>query len=120
VAACKKSENGSTESGTLVKGKIVLQISVMHHTWAVPGINVYMKLNTLNFPGSDTTLYDQVAKADNEGVVQFDGLFPGNFFIYAKGYDPIFRANVVGGAPLTLNSSNVTNNEAYLTLQVTE
>jgi len=120
IFSCKKPDQTTSGSTPVVQGKYSLEVTVMHHNLIVPGITVYLKKDTLEFPGADPSIYNRNAVADAGGVVLFDGLFPGNYFVYGTGYDNNVKANVKGGAGVTLNSSTVKNDKAYLTLYVTE
>ena len=118
--ACKKNEDHNSSGQLIVKGTNRLIVTVAHHTYNLSGIDVYLKYNTTVFPGSDTTLYDWHIASDASGIAVFDNLFEGNYFLYAKGFDPGVGAIVMGAAPAVLNSGTLTNHELYLTLYVTE
>jgi len=116
--SCKKNSAGGNIE---VKGSISLYVAAMHHTWGVGGISVYLQ-NASTFPGTDNTKYSRSAIADGGGNVKFDNLFPGNYWVYATGFDHTFGMPVMGYniKPIALNSSTVTNNEYYYTLFVSE
>jgi hypothetical protein len=116
VSCGKDDENGSG----VVKGTNKLIVSVVHHTYSIPGIEVYLKYNATEFPGTDTTKYEWMDLSDNSGIAEFENLFEGNYFIYAKGLDQQIGLFVAGASQVVLNSSSITNNEAYVTLYVTE
>jgi len=120
ISSCKKTEEQNSSGQVIVKGKNKLIVSVYHHTWALSGINVYLKYNTTVYPGSDTSLYDWHTVSDPSGIAVFENLFEGNYFLYAKGLDAGIGAEVIGAAPAHLDSSTITNNEVYVTLYVTE
>jgi hypothetical protein len=119
-SACKKDEMHNSSGQVVVTGTNKLIISVVHHTYSLPGIRVFLKNNTTEYPGPDTTLYDWSTTSDPTGIAVFDHLFEGNYFIYAKGFDPNIGMDVIGGSQAVLNSSTLTNKEMYLTLYVTE
>ena len=116
-ASCEKKEELNNQ---VVKGTNKLIVSVKHHTLSLQGINVYLKFNATEFPGTDTTLYDWVSISNNSGIAVFENLFEGNYFLYAKGLDTNISMQVIGASGAVLNSSTITNNEAYVTLYVTE
>jgi hypothetical protein len=120
LVSCKKDNKTNPEGNEIIKGKINLFIEAKHHSWAVPGITVYMKKDATEFPGTDTTLYPYHVQTDASGIAWFKELFIGKYYIYAKGYDYIFGAEVTGKMPIELNSSTVENDEAYYILLVTE
>ena len=116
-ASCKKDGKDAT---AMVKGTNRIIVSVYHHTVALPGIQVYLKYNVTEFPGTDLSVYDWNTTSDNSGVAVFENLFEGNYFLYAKGFDQNIGMNVIGASPVVLNSSTISNNEVYITLYVTE
>ena len=119
--SCNKKQNETTpENNIVVKGSISLYITAMHHTWTVSNISIFMKKNATLWPGTDTTLYGWRAVTDASGTVLIRDLFPGKYYLYAKGFDSTFGANVIGYIPVDLNSSSVENNEAYYTIPVSE
>jgi hypothetical protein len=120
LVSCKKKNDTNPDGSAIVKGSITLSVTVMHHTWPVTGISVFMKKNAEAYPGPDTTLYEWTAQTDASGIVLIRDLFPGKYFLYAKGFDSTFGANVAGYLPIDLNSSTVQNNEAYFTMAVSE
>ncbi len=119
-AACKKNEEHNDSGQVVIRGTNRLIVSVMHHTWAVTNADLFLKNNAVEFPGTDTLLYNWKKTSDISGIAVFDNLFEGNYFLYAKGFDQVFGANVIGASPAVLNSSTLTNNEIYVTLYVTE
>jgi hypothetical protein len=117
--SCKK--HSTDEAGNeIIKGSVNLYVTAKHHTWAVPGLTVYMKRNATEFPGMDTTLYEWRIITDASGMILIRELFYGKYFLYAAGYDSLFGANVHGYLPIDLNSSTAQNNEAYYDMAVNE
>ena len=119
-SGCRKSPVLNEDGQPVIQGNVVLNVHVMHHTWGVPYIRVYIKRNATEFPGEDTTLYDSYIQADNEGWVQFNNLYPGNYYLYATGYDYYFAAPVIGHIPVTFSAETLVNNTAEITLYVSE
>jgi hypothetical protein len=119
---CKKDPVQKNESGqVIVQGNITLKVRAMHHWWGVPYLPVYLKKNaTETWPGPDSTLYEFQVNADNEGNCEFTHLFPGKYYIYAHGFDPLFGMNVTGYSPVELNSTTAPGNELSFTLNVSE
>ncbi len=117
---CEKNSQHDEAGNIIVKGTNKLIVTAMHHTWAVGNVRVFLKKDATEFPGTDTTLYDLKTTADGSGVALFENLFQGNYFLYAKGFDVTWGANVMGAAAAPLNSSTLTNNEAYVTMYVSE
>lgn len=120
LVSCKKNEDHNNAGQVIVKGTNKLIVTVAHHTYTLPDIRVYLKNNTIVFPGSDTSLYEWNTKSDPSGIAVFNDLFPGNYFLYAEGFDQGIGMNVIGATPAILNSSTLINNELYVTLYVTE
>jgi hypothetical protein len=114
LCACKKNDTANSSGPVTVQGNVTLTVSVMHHTWGVPAIPVYIKFNTTQWPGKDTTKYDIRQLADQEGVVTFTHLGPGNMVIYAAGFDPVFQAYVIG-----YGTFNITKEDANSTVNAT-
>ena len=63
---------------------------VNHHGIPIPNASVFLKIGTLIFPGTDTTLYDARYVSDANGRVVVSGLINGQhaYTFYAKGVDP--------------------------------
>jgi hypothetical protein len=120
LASCRKDGETNQDGNPVVKGSINLFITAKHHSWNVPGLDIYLKKDATEFPGTDTSLYPWHTKADASGMVLFKELFIGKYYIYATGYDSAFGAPVTGHMPIELNSFTVTDNEANFDLQVTE
>ena len=116
ITSCKKED----PSGGVITGKYSLIVTVMHHERILKDIPVYVKYNSTEFPGHDTSLYDWSKPSDLSGVAYFDKLFEGDYFLYGKGIDSAIGLEVIGGASVALYDSTTVNNEVYVTLMVTE
>jgi len=114
---CKKNTELQTER---IAGKFSCIVKVKHHSWEVPGIKVCLKANTTAFPGYDTAKYDRIFITDTQGNVNFDSLFPGNYYLYSRGFDMIWGDTVIGYAPIVINESTISNNTLSTTLYVSE
>lgn len=93
--SCKKNQLG---------GKSTISGKVAHHNKAIPDATVFIKFNATEFPGPDTTLYDDKVKADSEGNYTFK-CYKGKYYLYGVGLDyglqgPDF--GVTGGVPVTI------------------
>ncbi len=118
LSSCKKECHGPKSNS--VEGKVVLNVHVVHHTWDISYSDVYLKYNTITFPGADSTLYDQKQKTDGYGEVSFTKLFPGNYYLYTKGFDSTFGATVIGYKQITISPENLVNNQMSVILYVSE
>src|SRR5262245_40153376 len=80
--SCKKQDQVFTSS-------ISVQGTVKHHSWTVGYVNVYMKANATVYPGPNPAAYDTVITAYSNGDFLYSNLAPGNYYFFAKGFDPI-------------------------------
>ena len=115
--ACKKEDNSTPIA---VNGNVVLNVHVVHHSWDINNVKVYLKANTLVYPGPDSSLYDKYLTTDGYGKVSFTKLIPGNYYLYCSGFDSLFGANVIGYKQIYLTEENLINNEMSVTLYVSE
>jgi hypothetical protein len=104
----------SKDTPESVSGNLSLEISALHHSWGVPNLPVFLKKNANDFPGEDTSIYEYSTLTDNNGSALFDQLHPGNYYVYAKGYDLIWADTVIGKKNIRLVTST------RLTLPVSE
>lgn len=116
-SACEKDNGGSV--GT-AKGKIVMTVDVRHHQWGVPGIPVYLKYNASEFPGTNTSLYNRSAVTSQNGSVQFNELSLGNYYLYARGYDPAWGDTVCGQHLAVVDAASAGGNMVDVVLYVSE
>ena len=116
---CKKSDSTSPSGGVTVQGNVTLTVNVMHHWWGVSSIPVYIKFNSTQWPGKDTTLYDMRQVANMEGIVTFNHLGPGDLVIYAAGFDSYFQAYVIGYSNLSITKADA-NSTVNATVTVSE
>ncbi len=71
-------------------GSLSLVVKMVHHARPIPGCRVFVKFNTSEFPGEDTTKYDYKLSADsNSPFATIDSLTCGNYYIYAVGIDSL-------------------------------
>lgn len=94
--ACKKNELG---------GKATIKGSIKHHAKAIANATVFIKFKAKEFPGADTTLYDDKVKADAEGNYTIK-CYKGDYYLFAYGHDPAIAApyTVVGGSPVHIRN----------------
>src|SRR6185436_6762610 len=97
LAACKKDD-----SPKIVHGNITLKVLALHHNWTIHYLSVYLKSNATTWPGRDSTLYNSVTQTTQNGRCEFDNLYPGNYYVYASGYDPVVNDNVIGYMPVVI------------------
>ncbi len=119
LCSCQKSNTANPSSGLTVQGNVTLVVDVTHHYWGVPSIPVYIKFNTTQWLGKDSTKYDLMARADHEGSVVFNHLGPGDFEIYSAGYDSIWGGYVLGYNTWTITKADA-NNTVYANVVVSE
>lgn len=83
LSACKKDD-------TIEAGTVSLEVHVAHHHVPIPNAKIFVKNNTLQFPGQDTTLYDASYTTDANGYYKIPNIGNGKkeMVIYAKGIDP--------------------------------
>jgi hypothetical protein len=96
--ACTKAGKGGSAS---IIGK------VQHHEKNIANARVFIKFDAKEFPGIDTTKYDEVVTADNQANYTFTGLKKGNYYLYAVGKDGVENGNpfdVFGGSRVDINS----------------
>jgi hypothetical protein len=115
VSCSKEKDETSTVTGTLS-----LEVHAVHHTLDVAGIVIYLKKNSTSFPGNDSSIYNYKGTTDGYGKYTFEKLFPGNYYVLASGYDSLWHTNVTGNIPVTLETSTLNNNEAFVTVNVSE
>ena len=114
LVSCKKDD-----SVKIAHGNITLKVLVKHHDWTIHYLNVYLVSNTTEWPGTDSTLYDSMTQTSQNGRCEFTNLYPGNYYLYASGYDPVVNTNVIGYMPVQI-TSGLTDNTKDVTLYVSE
>ena len=91
-------------------GNAILRVTTRHHSKMIDSCTVYIKYNATSAPVS----YDDSAKVirgTTDTVAVFNGLKPGKYFLFGKGYDPAIAEGVEGGVPF-----NVTTETTYQVL----
>ncbi|HQQ94798.1 MAG TPA: hypothetical protein PLQ93_09600 [Bacteroidia bacterium] len=106
--SCKKNQ---------LNGDASISGHVAHHSKVIPGAGVFIKFKAMEFPGTDTTLYDAKVRADDRGAYRFT-CYKGDYYLYAFGYDydipPPYE--VSGGIPVKVRK----NEDVQADLAVTE
>ena len=88
------------DESNVVHGNITLRVQVLHHSWPIHHLPVYLKSNVTAWPGTDTSLYDRNTQTSQDGFCSFDQLYPGNYYLYAYGYDVVVDTLVIGYVPV--------------------
>lgn len=86
---------------SIITGKIY------HHDWNVPGLMVYLRHNSTDYPGSDSRNYSDSMKVRGQfAEFSFRKLSAGDYYIMAFGYDTLFKMNVRGYKYVRVNSDD--------------
>ncbi len=103
---CKKNQlNGNST----IKGKVV------HHSKAIAYATVFIKFNTKDFPGTDTTLYDAKVKADADGNYLIK-CYKGDYFLFGYGMDfAVSPPRVIGGIPVLIRNKETVEADIAVT-----
>ncbi|MBL7765683.1 MAG: hypothetical protein JNJ58_06300 [Chitinophagaceae bacterium] len=98
ITSCKKKPSGG------LGGNANLKISVFHHSLEIDSATVYIKFNATDKPTDNQYDLQQVLQKDLAGdsYAIFEGLKPGDYYVYATGWDPSIFSNVNGGIPYTI------------------
>ncbi len=93
-------------------------ISVNHHGVPIPYTAIFVKNNTVNFPGQDTTQYDARYVTDANGRLVLSGIPNGQtaYVYYAKGIDPSWdttQVTPVWGYQYVIMDSNTGESKDY-------
>ncbi|MFM8432458.1 MAG: hypothetical protein ACKOA1_06660 [Bacteroidota bacterium] len=116
AAGCNKDK----ESFQQVSGSLRMNVYAKHHSWGVEGLSVYLEDNALQFPGYDTTAYTWKEKTDSLGFTSFNELFPGDYYLYATGYDSIWGDSVIGYMPVSISNQNTIKSTLNIEMYVSE
>lgn len=104
-SSCKKNQLG---------GKSTISGKVMHHSRVIPNSSVFIKFNAKEFPGSDTTAYDDKVRTDAEGNYSIK-CYKGDYYLYGAGYDYSISKEVVGGTPVHIRNKEKLNVDVAVT-----
>lgn len=96
LISCKKNQLG---------GKSTITGKVAHHSKAIAYATVFIKFKAKEFPGKDTTVYDDKVRADADGNFSIK-CYKGDYYLYGYGYDYALVPPYVvhGGAPVHLRN----------------
>ena len=93
-SSCNK---GEIPPGTLIPSNTRLCLTMKHHADIVEDTEVYLKLNSDEFPGYSGFAYDTlIMESPNAGQVCIEGLVYGNYWAMAKGFDADWGDDVQG------------------------
>jgi hypothetical protein len=104
--SCKKNQLGGTST---IKGKVA------HHSKPIPFARVFIKFKAKDFPGSDTTKYDDHVTADAGGNYEIK-CYKGDYYLYGYGSDvAISPPLVTGGLHVHIRKGETSNTEVAVT-----
>lgn len=84
-------------SGRLIPANTRLCLTMKHHADVVEDTEVYLKLNSEDFPGYNGFTYDTlIMEAPNDGQICIEGLVYGTYWAMAKGFDADWGGDVQG------------------------
>lgn len=111
IIACKKNGTG---------GDATIAAFPQHHGKAIYGATAYIKYKAKDLPDNPTVNYDLKVVGDpKEDHVHIDGMLPGNYYLYAVGYDSAISQTVKGGIALSIKYSEK-KSELDINIPVTE
>ena len=89
-------------------GNAVITARCQHHGSSIDSATVYIKYNSLEAVNiSEYNNSKKLSKdSNNQYTVQFDGLKPGDYYLFAQGWDPSISNNVKGGIPFTIKQED--------------
>ncbi len=96
-SSCKKNDDN---------GKAELHAMIYHGSTPIPSSTLYVKFNATSEPSSPTTNYDlKLQGMDDDNHVHIENLRPGDYYLYAIGYDTLTKQTVKGGAAANIKWS---------------
>lgn len=101
--SCKKAGLG---------GKATLAVTVKHHDLVIMNHigypdTVFFKYNAKDLPGTAASDFDTYfVGEEGEDHVHCEELKPGNYYIYAVGFDTTISQRVTGGMPFTIKGKD--------------
>lgn len=96
--ACKKNGTG---------GDAEIHAKVAHHEKAINASTVYVKFNATELPENPTTNYDLKVEGEvTDNHVHIEELRPGNYYLYAVGFDSTISQTVRGGTGVVIKWSD--------------
>lgn len=115
-----------TKTSNTAAGKVSISIKVRHHQVPIAFSKVFVKYNTLQFPGKEENLYDASYTTDQSGNMLLSDIGNGKkeFIFYAKGIDPNWDSTgttpVWGFQPILVNTQPGQDKEVAVTIPVSE
>lgn len=92
--------NLSCDSQDSVNGSLLVKLKSEGRT--ISQSTIYLKAGTSTNPNIPLDKYDFVQRADGMGDAYFTNLSPGDYFIYATGFDQELHESVHGESTLTI------------------
>jgi hypothetical protein len=125
IAGCEKNNNNDEDKPICVGGKggsVSLIASLQHHGKPIISRDsypdtVYVKFNTLEYPGSLQKFDTLVVAETGEDHVHISGLRCGKYFVFATGFDTTINQRVRGGVPVQFS---VASGEVPVVVPVSE
>jgi hypothetical protein len=101
ISACQANDPATTD----VRNDI--WFTVKHHEWRVPYISTYLKRrsDTMSLPyfySHQLATFDTMQIADDQAEGLYLDLLPGMYYVYAKGFDPLWGDTVSGGKTINI------------------
>mgnify|MGYP001094799097 CR=1 FL=1 len=101
IGACKKNEITGGGYG----GSATLHVAAQHMARDIDSCMIYIKYNATEAP--KLTGYDDSAWAAvkdlGRPLATFSSLTTGNYFLFAKGYDPVYQQGASGSMTVTVD-----------------
>ena len=114
-SACKNKETPAPACVAGTGGNNTVVAYLYHHDSLIANKpdyrdTVYVKFNTLNFPGTGPSSYDAVFVGDSaENHIRIDGLICGDYYLFGVALDTIsspgFPFRVFGGIPFSITGT---------------
>jgi len=93
-SSCKKNGTG---------GKASLHIQIAHHSVPINGATLYIKFGAQDMPSNPITDYDlKLLASQTDSHIQVENLRPGDYYLYAVGFDPAVNQTLEGGIPVKI------------------
>ncbi len=101
-SGCKK----KTSAG--FGGNATFKLVAKHHGAVIDSVTFYVKFNASDAPANDVYDTNQKGVTTSPGSTSatISGLKKGDYYIYAKGWDPSISSEVKGGLPYTITSED--------------
>ena len=114
VAFCSCTKEG-------MGGKVNIIAYPKHHSKPIPNSMVYIKYGTIDFPGSNVSMYDDSLKATTNSTTdpssKFESLNKGKYYLYSVGWDSAIAQVVSGGLPVEIK---IKSGDLEVVIPVTE